>query len=97
MVKCAAWLLGFAGFPGWLGGGAQVGSEERQAAERKLLNVSQLERKRWAGEARDKAGLAYTLMGRADVREEEGKSRNMHTRCTPVRRLALITDIHRSV
>lgn len=29
-------------------------------------------RERWAGEARDKAGLAYTLMGRADVGEEEG-------------------------
>lgn len=28
---------------------------------------------RWAGEARDKAGLVYTLMGRADAgKEEEG-------------------------
>lgn len=28
---------------------------------------------RWAGEAQDKAGLAYTLMGRADAEKEDGR------------------------
>ena len=50
---------------------------------------------RKAGEARDKAGLAYTLMGRADAEEEEEGcflvSVNMHMHPTPVRQLLLNT------
>lgn len=42
---------------------------EIRAAKRKLLNVFQLWRE-MAGEAQHKTGLAYTLMGTADVRKE---------------------------
>lgn len=37
------WLALLAFLAGWVGGGAQVGGEGEGAAERKLLNVSQLE------------------------------------------------------
>lgn len=86
---------GFAGFPGWLGGGAQVGGEGRQAAERKLLNVSQLEQK-------DGLGKHETRLDWPTPWWEEqmwGKRRevSIYTRCTPVGRLPLITDIHQQV
>lgn len=57
--------------PGWGGG--------QQAAERKLLNVSQLGR--GDGLGKHETRLAYTLMGRADAGKEEGSflvSVNMH-------------------
>ncbi len=50
---------------------------------------------RGAGEARDKAGLAYTLMGRADAGKEVPV--NMHIHPTPVRRLPLKAAIDREV
>ena len=62
MVKCAAWL---GGGGGGLGEGMEAGSWEETP---KCVPAGEGDR---AGEAQDKAGLACTLMGRADAGERK--------------------------